>query len=1262
MRSYLALIFGFLMTVAIGSHAQECNIFYVTPNGSGSGTKAAPTSLQNALAAVVPGTDHIRLASGIYPISAPLNLISNVTLEGGFNSTTWVKSNNAVTRIVRSNANVEPNPARLVAISCINITDFHLHDLTIEVADALGSGVTTYGVHVSGCSNYSLSRIRSFAGNGSDGLDGAAGIDGQNGAPGVDGQNGNNFCPNGSSCDNLGAGDMNAGGAGGNSWSNGSASGGNGGNGGAKGSSGSIFGGSGQGNNGTAGQDGQGTSPGLAGQPGDRWRNTASGPCGIGCFISLLQNCGNGIPSNGTPGTDAVPDGTDGANGLDGVATHVGDWFIPGDGETGEDGEHGSGGGGGGGSGSYGERLSNVFGQGSGAGGGGGGEGGQGGTGAGGGLGGGGSFGFYITNNGAGGVLNDCVGSSGFPGIGGVGGFPGGLGGQGGIGGWGGQLCAQGGEGGEGSKGGNGGFGGNGAAGISQPLYEDPLGIQVVQTNLAANVEPTVQLNNTACSYSDITYTTNSNGIIEWFYEGNTVPQNTVGQSTLAQYMGLGQFDLTMVSNGVPYFLAEFVSITIDGQPYLPTIQASDDTICPGDVVNFSANWPTNFNVLGYRWNFGDSASGASNTSTNAAPSHTYDNVGQYLVTLQTQSQCCGWSKIDTFYIDVMPVVTPQVFITATTTEICEGESITFGAIPVAGGDAPTYQWFMNGIQSGTATSFTPASLSDGDQVYVRMASSYPCPIQPTVNSETITVIVHPLPVVDCSNVTSSYLGANTGFNAAVTVGTAPFEFLWQFGDGGISDLQSPTHLYGGTGIYQASVEVVDTFGCSAICDVPVDIILPPYVEAGFTYTVNMTCGETTVQFTDTSTGNPIAWEWEFGDGAQSDQSDPSYTFTGAGPFSITLIANNGVFWDTLVMPNLIDVMTVPTANFIPSDTEVCDSSAIRFFDNSNDAAFWEWNFDDPNSPPQSNVSDLQNPYHDFNDPGTYNVTLTVYSEDMCPADAAPVTITVYRSPVAGFYLDTLIVCTEVPIAFYDTSKADVDITGWFYNFSDKDTLIDFMNQDEYFYTFDDPGFYYVTQYVVNSITGCRDSAFTIIEVRPYPEASFYPEEGQLFLPDSAMQFWNTSQYSVPDSSWWDFGNRYMINNEFHAEGIFMDSGLFDVQLIVMNELGCADTATVPFRVWEQETFFIQTAFTPNGDGINDKLEIKEKGIIDWHMVIYDRWGKLVWETFDVLDHWDGSHLESGEQVPHGAYAYSISLTWYTGRYFSKMGTITVIR
>ncbi|MDP6908833.1 MAG: PKD domain-containing protein, partial [Flavobacteriales bacterium] len=715
-----------------------------------------------------------------------------------------------------------------------------------------------------------------------------------------------------------------------------------------------------------------------------------------------------------------------------------------------------------------------LFGEnGSGPGGGGGGAGGQGGTGGGAGAGGGGSFGIYITNNGTGGVLNDCVLNSGLPGYGGIGGFPGGLGGQGGLGGWGGQGCGQGGQGGDGSAGGDGGNGGNGAFGMSQPLYQQPTGIQVVQTSLAANVEPNITLGSTGCTFSDIYYSTNSNGIIEWFYEGNTVPINTVGQSTLAQYTGIGAFDLTMVSNGVPYFLSEFVNIFTDGTPYLPTIQAAD-TICPGDVVNFSSTWPIAFNVLGYRWDFGDPTQGVS-TSTQATPSHTYNDVGTYMVTLQTESPCCGWSKIDTHYVVVMPVVTPDVFITATTTEICEGESITFGAVPYAGGSSPTYEWFQNGVSGGNGPSFTPNFVNDGDQVYVQMTSSYPCPITPNVNSETITVIVHPNPVIDCSNVTDSYLGAETGFDAQMTVGTAPFEFFWEFGDGGSSTEQSPSHLYGGTGIYSASVEVTDTFGCSTICNVQVDIVLPPYVYAGFTYVIDAQCGSTTVQFTDTTHGNPIGWAWDFGDGAQSDQQNPSHSFVGAGPFTITLSATNGIFSDTVVIPNLIQPLLVPIADFFVLEPVVCDSVDVRFFDNSTNAAMWQWDFGDPNSGTEANTSSLQNPYHTYADSGVYTVNLTVYSVDQCEDVAQSIDIVVNASPVADFVGDTL-VCTDLPIALIDSSWHDVNITNWYYHFSDQDTLIEFYNQDVYEYTFTEPGFFEVEQFVVNRGTGCKDS------------------------------------------------------------------------------------------------------------------------------------------------------------------------------------------
>lgn len=1244
-RKKLNSIWLFVL-LSLGVRAQECNIFYVSPNGTGSGTKTAPTSIQNALNNVIPGVDHIRMAQGTYPLSDTLHIVQGVTIEGGYDPATWIKSNSTPTLFHRDNQ--APTSVSIFAISARNISDFHLNDLSVLVDDAIQPSSSACGIYIDGCSNYSLSRVRSTAGNGVSGLPGNAGFDGVTGSDGALAQDGND-CGDGNY----------AGGAGGNSWGGGIAAGGNGGDGGPEGAAADFWPpwniDWGEGYDGQTGGDGQGPNPGLGGTGGPGWENATPSPC-----VWLVGSCTAGVVNYGQNGVDAAPPGADGLDGADGIATHSNGFFTPGHGVQGEDGVHGSGGGGGGGCGSHGGAL---FGDnGSGPGGGGGGEGGQGGTGATAGAGGGGSFGIYITNNGSGGVLNDCVLNSGLPGYGGIGGFPGGLGGQGGLGGWGGQGCGRGGSGGNGSAGGDGGNGGNGAPGLSQPLYQDPTGIQVVQTNLAANVEPVVQLESTGCTYSDIYYTTNANGIIEWFYEGSTVPINTVGSSTLAQYTTMGANDLTMVSNGVPYFLSEFVQIFTDGTPYIPTIQAVD-TICPGDQVNFSATWPINFNVLGYRWNFGDPASGSANTSLQGAPSHTYNNVGTYMVTLQTKSPCCGWAKIDTHFVVVMPIVEPQVFITATSTEICEGESITFGAVPYAGGSSPTYQWFQNGVSGGTGPSFTPNFLTNGDQIYVRMASSYPCPITPTVNSEVVTVIVHPNPIVDCSNVTDSYLGAETGFDAQMSAGTAPFEFFWQFGDGGSSTEQSPAHLYGGTGVYDASVEVTDTFGCSTICDVLVDIVLPPYVYAGFTYVIDAQCGSTTVTFTDTTVGNPIAWVWDFGDGNQSDLQNPTNVYTGVGPFTVTLAATNGVFTDTVVMPNMVQPLIVPVADFTVTQTEICDSADLRFYDNSTNAFAWEWSFGDPNSGTIQNASDLQNPYHTFNDSGTYTVTLTVFSEDQCESVAQPIDIIVHASPNAGFGLEELIVCTDLPITIYDSSWYDVNIDHWDYHFSDVPATVtyDVVAPDEFDYVFEEPGWFIITQVVSNRF-GCVDSTKRFVEVRPHPIADFYPDSIALQLPDTTMQFWNTSMNIVQDSSHWDFGNGYLVDNVFDAVGIFQDSGYFPVNLIVLNELGCWDSITQWFRVWEQETFFIQTAFTPNGDGVNDLFEIKQKGIVTWHLQIYDRWGKLTWETNDVTHFWDGTDMKTGKEVPQGAYTYQIDLNWYTGKYFTKLGTITIFR
>lgn len=1228
-----------LLFILVGGavSAQECNIVYAKANGANSGnagTKSNPASLQYALSLASPTDNQIWLAVGTYNISAQIDMVSDVTLEGGFDPNTWEKTNSATTNIVRDNTNPLPAPERLVAISCVGLTNFNLVDLKVDVMDAGGSGVTTYGVYLDNCSNYNLVRLKVHAGNGSDGIDGVAGADGIDGADGADGQDGNE-CGGG----NIG------GGAGGNTGAG--FPGGDGGDGGPEGDPVVLWppwdADLGRGFDGNPGTDGQGPLFGIGGIAGERNRNlTPSSDC---FFIGA---CSAGLINNGGNAT-AGGNGNNGADGANGVPTHTGGFFVPGDGQDGVDGEHGSGGGGGGGGGSHGGALLGE--NGSGAGGGGGGEGGQGGFGATGGSGGGGSFGIYLWNNGPNGTISDCNATSGIPGLGGIGGIPGGQGGDGGRGGLGGGTgCSngRGGDGGNAGDGGRGGNGGSGSPGFSQGIFEDPAGIVAAQINMNSPVEPQVFLKNTGCTFSDIEFSTNATGIIQWYFDGGAIPLSQIGNTVEIQYNNIGRHSITLVINGIPYVLTDFEGIFTDGTPYLPTIQSTNDTVCPGGIASFSASFPNNFVPLNYEWNFGDTAS-SSNTSTNPAPTHTYNDVGTYLVTCQTESPCCGWSKIDTFVVHVVPFLEPEVFISSTSNNVCEGEAVTFGAVGINGGDNPQYEWLVNGSPVATGSTYTTSTLTTGTSVACRMTSNYPCATNNPKTSAPIVMSVHPNPVVSCSSV-NNYLGGNTTFDAPVApgTGTAPFSYVWNFGDGGAAYSANPIHTYGGTGTYNVSVTVSDTFGCSGVCNMPVTIIIPPYVYADFSSVITQDCGSSTVNFTDITVGNPTTWYWDFGDGGTSNVQNPTYTFQNPGVFNVTLAAGNGVFTDTITYPNHVVVIPNPVANFTSNKQVVCSPGAIKFYDESSTSVAWSWDFGD------GITSNLQNPGHIYETPGQYNVELTVTTHDGCTNTVLKEGyITVLVSPEAGFTADTM-VCTTVPLFFVDSS---INANSWSWNFGVVDSFTD--NNQFPSYIYEEPGEYTITQAVSNSL-GCPDTLIKelYIEAIPYPDAYFEPDSFAVQLPDTILQLFNYSQYFTDVQ--WDFSNgdsSKLLNPEVY----YQEPGVYTIILYASNELGCVDTFELDVEVFEQETFFVPNSFTPDGDGLNETWQVHGKGIVKLSMRIFDRWGKMIYRTNSLDEPWKGID-EKGEPVPQGVYTFYIQLEWYTGKTFERRGTISVIR
>lgn len=1195
--------------------AQECNIIYVTPNGATSGaagTKAVPASLDYAFTLASPINSQLWLSVGNYTISNRLLMISGITLEGGFDpANNWHKTNSLQTVIYRDTNNIDPTPNRIVALECKSINTFNVHDITINVNDAVGESTSTYGIHITNSYDYTLSRLTITSGNATRGPDGVAGIDGINGANGVLGQPGDE---DGGCCT--------GGGLGGGPSYPGSNTGGNGGNGGARGSGkGCFFTGSNNAPDGLVGQAGLGTGGGAGGAGGQ-------GVCAL--IVSIGCDAGPAsIGTNGIDGTDGA-DGADGANGVVGFSTY----FIPGDGQQGDQGEHGGGGGGGGGGGSQGcvnECVGNF--NGAGPGGSGGGEGGQGGFGATGGKGGGGSFGIYIDTNGVNTYLKDCFLTSELQGSGSLGGTPGGNGGgsSGGAGGVAGCDIGSGGAGGNGGKGGKGGNGGNGAPGVSLPLNENPNGIAIAQSDMKATVEPAIYLQNTGCTYSDIHYTTNATGILQWFFDGGSVPLSASGDSVMTQYTTMGRHSITLVVDGVPYMFTDFTGMFSDGTLVLPSI-TGPDTVCPGNTETYSATFPTAFTVLGYDWKVYNPGS-TTPAQTGNAPTFSYafpTTVGKYMITLKTQSPCCGWSKIDTFYVDVVPFLSTDVFVSCSDPVICQGEQSTFYALPLNGGAAPGYQWNLNGLGVGgeTASSYTSNAFNDADVVTCVMTSSYPCPINSPVTSLPFVISVNPLPVVMCSS-NNDYLGGNTGFNAVVAGNASPYTYSWSFGDGGVDTASSPTHLYGGTGPYNYSVTVTDSNGCVGVCTNSLTIVIPPYVYAGFSFVQTPTCGNTSVTFTDTTTGSVTWWEWNFGDGSPtSSQQNPSHTYTSPGTYSVKLVAGNSVYSDTLVKPNIITVWVVPDANISYINDTVCVPFAEQFFDISPSSTSWLWNFGDG-----SGTSTLQNPSHKYS-PGTYNVSLKVTSVDGC-ADSTTATVYALPAPTANFTQDGVIICSGATVVFTDVST--LDVTHWDWDFGDGSS---FIGNAPPAHVYANQGVYNVTLTVENSL-GCKDDTTMLaaVTVNLRPSAVLQNTTiGEVLIGSDVTLDNNSINYNY----WlWDFGNGKFDSVHFNGETTYPAPGVYDVVLYAIYDPNCYDSAIVTINVNDIEVIFVPDAFTPNGDNVNDVFYVYGNSIVDFHMYIFDRWGEVIYESGDIAKGWDGT--SKGHKIPDGVYSYRIN-------------------
>jgi gliding motility-associated-like protein len=159
------------------------------------------------------------------------------------------------------------------------------------------------------------------------------------------------------------------------------------------------------------------------------------------------------------------------------------------------------------------------------------------------------------------------------------------------------------------------------------------------------------------------------------------------------------------------------------------------------------------------------------------------------------------------------------------------------------------------------------------------------------------------------------------------------------------------------------------------------------------------------------------------------------------------------------------------------------------------------------------------------------------------------------------------------------------------------------------------------TIYTVTVTDTCGNTATQLVPVFvPQPVAAF----GYNYATPNSVDFMNQSSPAV---SWfWDFGdgNTSTLQNPNHTYPNDQ-TYTFLVTLIITDANGCRDTITDVITIYPDFYFYAPNSFTPNGDGINDFYGGFGAGILEYHMMIFNRWGEMIFETKDITQGWNGN-------------------------------------
>jgi gliding motility-associated-like protein len=558
--------------------------------------------------------------------------------------------------------------------------------------------------------------------------------------------------------------------------------------------------------------------------------------------------------------------------------------------------------------------------------------------------------------------------------------------------------------------------------------------------------------------------------------------------------------------------------------------------------------------------------------------------------------------------INVIDCSVPSCTVAASNSgNICIGETFDLVASNVA--NSLSYSWSGNGFNSVIQNPTNiPSPLIAGTYTYTVLVTiaGATCSANSIITvagiaDATITSVLgnvcldDPINQLTSLNLGGSWIGtgvsANGSFNPLIAgVGLHPITY--SIGSGGCNDTEI------------ININVVD-------CNIPTCTVVA---------SVNSPiCIGETFDLNTSNVPNVVSYTWS-GNGInsnlQSVLGNNSPLVAGTYDYLVTVVTDLA----TCISTASLVVNPLP-AIFAGNDTTICEGQSITLNASGGTTYLWDNNVIDGQAfvPAQS---------------GTYSVVGTDVNGCIF-GDQIQVNITSLE--MVTFEQDTTVGCSPLFVNFINTTPNASNST-WLFNNANliqgENITKSFSGSSECF-----------SVTLITSINGCQNTLTKsdLICINLVPTASFYFNESEVSSDESSLFFQNSSLNATFYE--WNFGDNSAFatsTNPIHDYFRNLEDN-YTITLVAKSEIGCTDTTKLEFRFKDDLIYYVPNTFTPDGNEFNRYFQpVFTSGfeLISYKLRIFDRWGELIFESFDSKIGWDGTY--GGFLAQEGVYTWQI--------------------